>query len=81
MTKKVAHTDFFQVQQQNPTKGDWVSECRKDLTELEIHKTFEEIRKICCKRNCIEILAEEKRIKGKRNRVFLPRDGRVSLTI
>ena len=37
---------FFQAQLQIPTKGDWVSECRKDLTELEIEKTFEEIRKM-----------------------------------
>ena len=37
---------FFQVQQQNPTNRDWVSECKKDLTELEIDETFEEIRKM-----------------------------------
>ena len=37
---------FFQVQQQNPSKGYWVSECRKDLIELEMNKTFEEIEKM-----------------------------------
>ena len=35
---------FFQLQQQKPTKGDWVSECKTDLEKLEINETFEEIK-------------------------------------
>ena len=37
---------FFQLQVENPTKGDWVSACLKDLKELRINESFEEIKKI-----------------------------------
>ena len=33
----------FQLQVENPTRGDWVSACLKDLKELKGEKTFEEI--------------------------------------
>ena len=35
---------FFDLQLKNPLKGDWVSMCMKDLSELEISETFEEIK-------------------------------------
>ena len=34
---------FFELQLKNPIKGDWVSTCLKDLLELEIKETIEEI--------------------------------------
>ena len=35
---------FFRLQLNNPLKGDWVTTCLKDLAELEINYSFEEIR-------------------------------------
>ena len=35
---------FFQLQLENPTRGDWVSTCFKDLQQLEIYESFEEIK-------------------------------------
>ena len=35
---------FFQLQLEEPTKGDWVSKCFTDLKELEIPETLEEIK-------------------------------------
>ena len=37
---------FFQLQVENPTKGDWVSACLKDLKDLRINESFEEIKKM-----------------------------------
>ena len=37
---------FFQLQVENPTKGDWESACLKDLKELRINESFEEIKKM-----------------------------------
>ena len=34
---------FFKLQQQ-PTQGDWVSTCQKDLKQLNISETLEEIK-------------------------------------
>ena len=35
---------FFKIQLEHPTKGDCVSACQKDLHNLEINQTFEEIK-------------------------------------
>ena len=35
---------FFKLQLNNPVKGDWVSTCIKDLQELEISESFEDIK-------------------------------------
>ena len=35
---------FFKFQQNNPNKGDWVSTVIRDLSDLKIFETFEEIR-------------------------------------
>ena len=35
---------FFELQLNNPVKGDWVSTCLSDLLELEIKQTLEEIK-------------------------------------
>ena len=35
---------FFQLQLKNPIKGDWVSTCLSDLSDLQISETLEEIR-------------------------------------
>ena len=40
---------FFELQLNNPVKGDWVSTCIKDLQELGISESFEEIKNM--KRN------------------------------
>ena len=37
-------SQFFKLQLQHPTKGDWVSTCRSDLKEMEIELTFQEIK-------------------------------------
>ena len=33
---------FVKLQLEKPTKGDWVSKCRKDLSELNIRENIEE---------------------------------------
>ena len=35
---------FQKLQLNNPVKGDWVSTCIKDLQELEISESFEDIK-------------------------------------
>ena len=35
---------FFEAQCENPTKGDWVSNMKKCISDLEINKTFEDIK-------------------------------------
>ena len=37
-------TKFFKLQLKYPIKGDWVSMCRKDLKEMKIELTLNEIR-------------------------------------
>ena len=37
---------FFQLQLDEPTKGDWVSKCFKDLKELKITESLEEIKQM-----------------------------------
>ena len=37
---------MFKLQQEMPTRGDWVSSCMKDLEELQIENTLEEIRQM-----------------------------------
>ena len=37
---------FFKLQLENPIKGDWVSQCLKDLADLKIHETLNEIKQI-----------------------------------
>ena len=38
--------NFFNLQTEQPSKGDWASSCRKDLTELEICLSFEEVKNL-----------------------------------
>ena len=35
---------FFNLQLNEPSKGDWAFQCQSDLKELKIHESFEEIR-------------------------------------
>ena len=35
---------FFKLQENHPIKGDWVSTCLRDLTELRISESIEEIK-------------------------------------
>ena len=67
---------FFQLQVENPTRGDWVSACLKDLKELKIEKSFEEIRQMTklkyknllkkmMNENALNYLIKKKGIKGK----------------
>ena len=37
---------FFTAQLENPTKGDWVTEMKKYIIELEIASSFEEVKTI-----------------------------------
>ena len=51
---------FFQLQLEFPTKGDWASTCQKDLEELRIEKSLEDI-KLMGKRQFKKILIENGR--------------------
>ena len=46
---------FFNLQLQNPIKGDWVETCRKDLEELRFGLKFEDM-KMMTKENFLKIL-------------------------
>ena len=48
----------FQLQLEQPSKGDWPSSCLKDLEELEISMSFEEI-KLISKNSFNKILNEK----------------------
>ena len=37
---------FFNLQLEQPTRGDWASMCRQDLTDLSIDKSLEEIKQM-----------------------------------
>ena len=37
---------FFQIQLRSPSKGDWATMCQKNLKELEIELSLEEIKKM-----------------------------------
>ena len=67
---------FVKLQLEKPTKGDWVSQCRKDLSELNIRENFEEITnmqkvtflniiKENLKENALKYLNKKKGSKGK----------------
>ena len=67
---------FFRLQLDHPTKGDWVSRCLIDLSELKIKKTLNEIKqmtrikfknliKIRIERNALEYLQNKRGSKGK----------------
>ena len=67
---------FFQLQVENPTQGDWASACFKDLKELGIIESLEEIKqmskftfnKMLKKRiseNALNYLIKKQNIKGK----------------
>ena len=67
---------FFKLQLEKPTKGDWVSQCKKDLSELNIRENFEEITnmqkvtflniiKEKLKENALKYLNKKKGSKGK----------------
>ena len=67
---------FFQLQVKNPTRGDRVSTCLKDLKELKIEKSFEEIRQMnkskynyllkkMINENALNYLTKKKGSKGK----------------
>ena len=49
---------FFTAQLENPTKGDWVTEMKKSIIELEIASSFEEVKMI--KKNRYEKIVSEK---------------------
>ena len=84
--KKILHEDgesllsrFFYLQLESPTKGDWGSTCTKDLKELHISKSLEEIKlmtnskfknlvKDRVKKNAFEYLMNKQGSKGKPNR-------------
>ena len=42
--RKVWLLDFFKLQLMQPIKGDWMSRCRKDLKEMKIELTLNEIK-------------------------------------
>ena len=67
---------FFKLQQENPVRGDWVSTCLRDLAELGIKKSLEEIRnmtknefknsiKIKVEKRALEYLKSKRGTKGK----------------
>ena len=67
---------FFYLQVEQPSRGDWASHCQRDLKELKISETFNEIKlmtknkfskmlKRRVKENALEYLTEKQRVKGK----------------
>ena len=67
---------FFELQKNNPIKGDWVSTSLKDLSELKISESIEEIKKMTKNRfksliksriliNALEYLNKKRGSKGK----------------
>ena len=67
---------FFQLQVKNPTRGDWVTACLKDLKELRIDKSFEQIKEMTKSKynnllkkmineNALDYLTKKKGAKGK----------------
>ena len=67
---------FLKLQLENPTRGDWVSTCLKDLNDLQIHLSFEQIAKLTKRqfnsmvkesimKRAFEYLISKKRSKGK----------------
>jgi hypothetical protein len=69
---------FFKLQLEFPAKGDWASTCMKDLVELRIEKSLEEIKlmskaqfskilKENGKENALRYLLSKKGSKGKEN--------------
>ena len=70
---------FFKLQLELPTKGDWVSTCMKDLKELKIFESLEEIKlmtknqfrnlvKVRVKENALKYLTDRQGSKGKENK-------------
>ena len=62
---------FFYLQVKNPSKGDWATSCSQTLQQLEIHLSFEEIKKMSAPKFkrivCIQIREEAFRyLKSKR---------------
>ena len=49
---------FFNLQTEQPSRGDWASSCSKDFIELEICLSFEEI-KILSKQKFLKILKDK----------------------
>ena len=49
---------FFTAQLDNPIKGDWVSQVKIDLNELDLNFTFEEIKQ--CSKNAFKQIVKEK---------------------
>ena len=69
---------FFQLQLNQPVKGDWVSTCLEDLSQLKINKSLEEIKQISenkfktllktrIKENAFEYLLKRRGSKGQGN--------------
>ena len=67
---------FFCLQIEQPTRGDWASTCLKDLKELRIEETFEEIKQMTKSKynkmlkqriheNALKYLTEKQGTKGK----------------
>ena len=67
---------FFYLQIEQPTRGDWASTCLKDLTELRIDESLEEIKQMTklkfnkllkqrINENAVKYLTEKQGTKGK----------------
>jgi hypothetical protein len=66
---------FFQLELKQPTRGDWVSTCLKDLKQLRFVESLEEIKimskdkfknklKMRIKENALKYLVEKRGCKG-----------------
>ena len=71
-------SNFLKLQLEQPTKGDWASSCMKDLRELEMPYTLEQIKlmsynqfknkvKIKVRENAFKYLMNKTRSTGKEN--------------
>ena len=77
---------------EKPKQGDWASSCEKDIENLNLNLTFEDIRKIKKTKftqilkekiheAALKYLLEKQGGKRERNRVYLSRNGRIPSTI
>ena len=66
---------FFQLQLSQPVRGDWVSTCKEDLSQLKIYDSFEDIKRMSetkfknilktrMKENALEYLLKRRGSKG-----------------
>ena len=64
---------FFQLQVSNPTRGDWATDCFKDLKQLRIYESLQEIKEMS-KAKFNKLLKE--RIKEKALDYLIKKQGR-----